>query len=61
MGQGRRPGPRGDFRGIHGEVGANPELPTLDAALTARVDALAPAHGDPFAVEPEPVPSLLAA
>lgn len=41
--------PRRDFRGIHGEVGANPELPTLDAALSARVEALAPAQGDPFA------------
>ena len=39
--------PRRDFRGVHDEVGANPELPTLDAALSARVEALAPAQGDP--------------
>jgi hypothetical protein len=30
-------------------LGRNPPLPTLDAALTARVEALLPVEDDPFA------------
>lgn len=47
------------FKGLHAEVGANPELCELDAALTGRVGALAPpVEGDPFA---EDIASLMVA
>jgi hypothetical protein len=50
--------PRTGFRGLHEEVGANPPLPMLDAALTARVAELVAPDGDPFE---EDLPALMAA
>ena len=50
--------PRTGFRGLHAEVGANPALPALDAALSARIERLVAVEGDPFA---EDLPALMAA
>ena len=50
--------PRYGFRGLHREVGTNRALEVLDAALCARVEALAPGQGDPFVVD---IPTLMAA
>ena len=49
--------PRTGFKGLSRECGPNPPLPTLDAALTAWVEALLPVEGDPF----EDVAALMAA
>lgn len=53
--------PRTGFRGLRREVGSNPALGELRVALEGRVAALPMVAGDPFAEEPEPVPSLRAA
>jgi hypothetical protein len=49
------------FRGLADEVGPNPELPELDAALSARVRRIAPAEDDPLLGRLEPLSSLVAA
>ena len=49
--------PRTGFKGLARDVGPNPELPALDAALCARVAELVAVEGDPF----EGVEELMAA
>lgn len=51
--------PCAGFRGLSDEVGANPPLPRLDDALTARLEALLPAEPDDAFVED--LPALMAA
>jgi hypothetical protein len=53
--------PRTDFRGLSGELGANPALPVLHAALEERVAELLPVHGDPFEGLAELLPVALVA
>jgi hypothetical protein len=43
--------PRTGFRGLAAELGPNPPLEALDAALAARVDELVTVDGDPFAAD----------
>lgn len=49
---------RSDFKGLSVEVGANPDLPALDDALSARVSELVDVEAWE---EPDDVPSALAA
>jgi hypothetical protein len=52
---------RTGFRGLSDEVGPNPELAELDAALGLRVAALTPEADDPLRGRLEPLATLLAA
>lgn len=53
--------PRTGFRGLSHELGPNPDLTALDAALEARVAALPPLDGDLMLGGREPAPLALVA